>query len=230
MVFIANALVRTRGDIARGRPPSSPSPFASSHSTAPTPSVPDAAELHTLYLDEVYRYVARRMARREDAEDITAEVFAAAFEALPRFRGDVAPRLWLLGIARRKIADSLRRSGRRLETSWDTLAGDDTLPVTPPHTTTAHLPDPAHALARSEAKRAMRDVLAGLKEEQREALLLKYVEELSVEEVAVVMGRSKAAVNSLLQRARATAFRQGQAYFLPFLSDSSTTPESEVNR
>ncbi len=65
---------------------------------------PTAAQLHQLYLDEVFRYVSRRLPRREDAEDVTAETFAAAFMALPKFRGEVEARLWLLGIARRKIA------------------------------------------------------------------------------------------------------------------------------
>jgi DNA-directed RNA polymerase specialized sigma24 family protein len=53
--------------------------------------------------------VSRRVPGQEEAEDITAEVFAAAFVGLPRFRGHCPPYLWLLGIARRKIADALRR-------------------------------------------------------------------------------------------------------------------------
>ena len=47
----------------------------------------------------------------------TAEVFAAAFMSLGRFRGQCSPQAWLFGIARRKIADSLRRSVRRREIS-----------------------------------------------------------------------------------------------------------------
>src|SRR5687767_10815197 len=76
----------------------------------------EAAALHARYLDDVYRYVARRVAQREEAEDITAETFAAAFESLPKFRGQCEPRLWLFGIARRKIADAFRRRNRRPET------------------------------------------------------------------------------------------------------------------
>jgi hypothetical protein len=41
-----------------------------------------AAGLHERYLNEVFRYVLRRVPQREEAEDITAQVFAAAFEAL----------------------------------------------------------------------------------------------------------------------------------------------------
>ena len=172
----------------------------------------EAAALHARYLDDVYRYVARRVPQREEAEDITAETFAAAFEALPKFRGQCEPRLWLLGIARRKIADAFRRCKRRPETLASEIddQADRVLPVQ-----RAGVGDePAAAFNQTEANRKIRELMAGLKEEQREALLLKYVEGLSINEMAIVMGRSSAAVNSLLQRARAAVFQQGQEYFL----------------
>jgi RNA polymerase sigma-70 factor (ECF subfamily) len=168
-----------------------------------------AAQLHARHLEDVYRYVARRIKGREDAEDITAEVFAAAFEALPRFRGDVEPRLWLLGIARRKVVDWLRKSGTRRELAWEDSGLEEALEAA-----TSRSAEPSQALVLQERRKAMHDLLSQLKDEQREALLLKYVEELSVDEIAVVMGRSKAAANSLLQRSRATAFKQGRRYFL----------------
>src|SRR5436190_23777998 len=62
-----------------------------------------AAELYERHLEDVFRYVLHRVRRPEEAEDITADVFAAAFTGLSRFRGHCAPRLWLLSIARRKV-------------------------------------------------------------------------------------------------------------------------------
>ncbi len=59
-----------------------------------------AGVLHERYLQDVLRYVLRRVPQREEAEDIIAQVFAAAFASLPRFRGQCALYLWLLGIAR----------------------------------------------------------------------------------------------------------------------------------
>lgn len=171
---------------------------------------PDAAQLPALYLDEVFRYASRRLERREDAEDVCAETFAAAFEQLPRFRGEVEVRLWLLGIARRKVADALRRHARRREVAWP-----DEFETADP----GHNERPARAALREESRSKMRQLLAQLKDEQREVLLLKYVEELSVEEIALVIGRSKGATNSLLQRARARVFQSGQAYFLDFQSE-----------
>jgi RNA polymerase sigma-70 factor, ECF subfamily len=58
------------------------------------------------------------------------------------------------------------------------------------------------------------EVLASLRPEQREVLQLKYMEELSLKEIGQVLGKSEAAVSSLLQRARAAALRAGRDYFL----------------
>src|SRR5437879_11492919 len=100
-------------------------PLSKSHSTGALMGALDrmnraeettAAGLHERYLDDVFRYVLRRVSRREEAEDITAEVFAAAAAGLPRFRGHCPPHLWLLGIARRQIAGALRRRATRRET------------------------------------------------------------------------------------------------------------------
>ena len=181
----------------------------------------DAALFHERHLDDVFRYVSRRLARREDAEDVCAEVFAAAFETLPRFRGDVEPKLWLLGIARRKVADALRRQTLRREVE---LPPDFDLADASCHS------HPPRAALQAETRQKLRDLLANLKDEQREVLLLKYVEELSVEEIAVVMNRSHGAANSLLQRARAAAFKGGRDYFLDFETptQNSQDPKNEV--
>ena len=173
-----------------------------------------AAALQERYLDDIFRYVARRVARREDAEDITAECFAAAFAALPGFRGQCDVRLWLLGIARRKVADALRRTARRrevLDSEADAL-----------HHCPSENGSPEAALAAQESARELRRMIRSLKEPQREALLLHYVEGLPQSEVAVVMGRSPAAINSLLQRARAALLRAGRGYFLDDSDDEAS--------
>jgi DNA-directed RNA polymerase specialized sigma24 family protein len=56
----------------------------------------DADQLQQLYLTDVSRYVRRRIDNVEEAEDITADVFVAAFAALPRFRYECEPRIWFL--------------------------------------------------------------------------------------------------------------------------------------
>ena len=70
--------------------------------------------LHQRYLADVYTTVARRVTDRQEAEDITAEVFIAAFVALAKQKHLRHPYPWLLGIARHKIADSHRHSAPKL--------------------------------------------------------------------------------------------------------------------
>jgi RNA polymerase sigma-70 factor, ECF subfamily len=172
-----------------------------------------AETLYAQYLDVVYRYVARRVHPPEEAEDITAEVFAAAIQMLPRFRGECRPETWLLGIANRKVADTLRRRQRRRETLTTDLghATQDTTALL--DALLAPTASPEVQTLRAEAQQLVRALVNGLKSEQREALLLQYVEELSVAEIAIVMRKSPAAVNSLLQRARQAISRQARGYF-----------------
>ena len=173
-----------------------------------------AALLHERYLDAVFGYVSRRVAGRAEAEDVTAEVFAAAFTGLAHFHGEV-PLAWLLGIARRKVADSLRRSGSRKETLASELTGGAAVADRwmQPETLPQH--SPQQIAQQQEAHRHIRALVDSLRPDQREALLLQYVEELSIAEIGIVMRRSPHAVNSLLQRARANIFRAGRGYFLP---------------
>jgi RNA polymerase sigma-70 factor (ECF subfamily) len=172
-----------------------------------------AAALHERYLDDVYRYVLRRVPSVPDAEDITADVFAAAAVGLRGLRRHGAPYLWLLGIARRKIVDFRRRQERRPETLASELI--DVRPEADPiWETLVAIEGPEQALVRAEARGVVRSLIAGLKAEQREAVLLHYMEDLSVAESAAVMGRTRLSVQGLLQRARQAIYRHGQAYFL----------------
>ena len=142
----------------------------------------DPANLQRLYLDDVWRFVSSRLDRQEDAEDVTMEVMAAAFE---RVRNDTVVadyRLWLLTIAKNKVADALRRRYRRKETA---LVDSDQ-------------PDGADHLRRF----TVNSILDKLPEDHSQALVLKYVNGLSTEEIAAVLGKSPEAANSLLQRAR----------------------------
>ena len=159
---------------------------------------PSQELLESLCRRDIYRYALRRLDNPQDAEDAAGEVFVAALESRPP-RG-VEPRLWLLGIARRKVADQLRRRMRRPETGLSD----------------AHLastPGPEDDALQAEANRRMRQLVLALPDAQREALLLQAADGLAIAEIAAVMGRSPSSVNSLLGRARETLRRTGASYF-----------------
>ena len=173
----------------------------------------DIASLHDRYLRSVFTYVSSHVPDRSEAEDITAEVFAAALAALPRFRGDSGHYAWLLGIARRKIVDATRRRRHRPELLDTDLTEDERESLgLLLATDIGELPE--EVVQHEEARQEMRKLLAALPEAQRETLLLQVVHDLSIREIAQVIGRSEAAANSLLQRARAAIYRHGRSYFL----------------
>lgn len=206
-------------------------PADKSHADAALVTSPllTAALLYERYLESVFGYVTRRVSPHQEAEDITAEVFAAAFAGLPGFRGDL-PLAWLLGIARRKIADGIRRRGKRRETLASELAATSEAANALLEKLGASAPNQEQMLQQQEARQHIRALMDALHPDQREALLLQYVEELSIAEIATVMQRSPHAINSLLQRARANIFRQGRAYFLPDAPpDAQTDTKGTVN-
>ena len=139
--------------------------------------------LQSEYYDLVFTYFSRRVSPREEAEDLTAATFLAAFEQLKRFRRSEPP-LLLFGIARRKLADSFRRNRNHL--SLDMVAD---------------APDPC-AHADQELARELRRAVQELPGHWREPLLLQYLEDLSVRQISQVLGKSEKAVKACLQRAR----------------------------
>lgn len=159
------------------------------------------AVLHERYLDRVFGYVVRRVPQREDAEDITCEVFAAAVQSLPTFRGESSLFGWLIGIARRKIADHLRHTRQRQEIREADLPPDQPSPFVEVDWTEDL---PGDFLQREEVARAVRRAVAQLPDAQREVLLMRHVEGLSIHEVSHALGRSEDSVKALLRRAKAT--------------------------
>jgi len=155
-----------------------------------------AHDLQARYLDEVLRYVSSFVRPVADAEDVAMEVFQAAFLGLHKLKRSDDPRVWLLGIARRKVASTLRLKYRRAEVP---LATADT----------GSLKD-QESMDRTLL---VRELLGQLRQDQREALVLKYANGLSTREVAEVLGRSEAAANSLLQRAREAFTSNGSHLF-----------------
>ena len=164
----------------------------SKHSEKVTPK-----DLHEQYLGDVLRFVSSFVKPLADAEDVTMEVFHAAFEGIHKLKQIDDPKIWLLGIARRKVSDTLRRRDRRVETS---IQDASDLPCVG---------------SFDQVTLAMvNHTLLLLPEDQREAIVLKYAIGLTTMEIAQLMHRSEPATNSLLQRARASFYCHGASLFL----------------
>lgn len=172
--------------------------------------------LKHLTLDRVFGYLIRRVARREDAEDLTAETFVAAYGAIGAFRGDASITTWLIAIARRKLLDHMRRRRRHPEVLATEIAGLEEGESRDAGLIRLHGPDarsgseqtPERELEQRETIARVRRLVLALPEAQREALWLRCFDQLSIEEVAAVLGRSPSAVKALLHRAKSTLLQQ----------------------
>jgi RNA polymerase sigma-70 factor, ECF subfamily len=139
---------------------------------------------------EVWRFVAHRVGR-DDADDVTQDVFVRAWRSVPAFRHDASARTWLLAIARRACVDSLRRRGRRTRlgarlTTEPVLGAD---------------PD------RAEVN-ALESVVAGLSADRRDAFVLTQLLGCSYEEAATVCDVAVGTIRSRVARARADLVEQ----------------------
>ncbi|MGO9204735.1 MAG: RNA polymerase sigma factor [Candidatus Limnocylindrales bacterium] len=151
--------------------------------------------LYRRYVAQVYSFAVYQLADHHAAEDLTEQVFQQALAAQPRCRevpratGTSSFRSWLFQIARH-LASNERRASRR----HPTAPLDAALDVSGPD-------DPAAAAARrDEATRAWRAV-DSLPADRRTAVILRFVDEMSISEIAGVLGRSEGAVRVLLHRA-----------------------------
>jgi RNA polymerase sigma-70 factor, ECF subfamily len=149
-------------------------------------------ELYDRALPEVYGYLVRRCGSDAVAEDLTAEVFLAGVAALQRGTLERPTVAWLVTVARHKLVDHWRRTGREqrgLALAVSRQPSDDGSWVD-------HLEE-GPALS----------ALARLGAHHRSALTLRYLDGLPVPEVAEHLGRTVHATEALLVRAR-LAFRR----------------------
>jgi len=142
-------------------------------------------------LPRVYGYFLHRCGGSVPlAEDLTQETFLAALAELKKGRRVEAPIRWIYGIARHKLLDHYRRLGRV-----------EHAPVLDPGADLGEIAlDDNAAEARERAVAALAVVAAS----QRAVLVLCYLEGFSVQEIASALGKSTAAVHSLLERGRAS--------------------------
>ena len=166
-------------------------------SSSPIPAPTGLLDLYDVALPQVYGYLVARCGSAALAEDLTAETFLAAVDALRRGTVDDLSVGWLIGVARHKLVDHWRRLARE-ERSLHAVAGEPTVD------------DPWDEHLDVLRARAVLDQLAP---QHRAALTLRYLDGLTVPQVAACLRRSLHATEALLVRARAafrTAYESGE--------------------
>ena len=146
----------------------------------------DAAhEFFDRYAARIRRFIANSLgAATDEADDILQETFIALPDALPFFRGDSSLFTFACAIAHRKVLSLIRTNARRARLMRSA-------PIT------------EHASPHNGgADREFNSALSQLRPDYREVLILKYVEEIGVSEIARILRLGEHAVESRLARAR----------------------------
>lgn len=150
-------------------------------------------ELVRRYRNDVFALSYHYLRNREEAWDISQEVFIKVHKALKTFRGEASFKTWLLRITANRCKDFFKK--RRLKTvAFDEAIGTDgPVPISP---------GPEKALANQELGQSIQAAVDDLSEKHRTAFVLREYEGLSYEEMAEVMGCSLGTVMSRLHHAR----------------------------
>lgn len=153
------------------------------------------AEIYERFYQGIFNYVFYRVIDEPLAEDLTAEVFVKALEAIDTytFRG-VPFSAWLYRIANNLVTDHFRRKPR-----------NNHLPLE--ETQVADDESPTDLMERGFTQRELQSALALLTDEQQQVVILKFVDGMSNVEVASVLGKTEGAIKSLQHRALASLGR-----------------------
>jgi RNA polymerase sigma-70 factor (ECF subfamily) len=148
------------------------------------------AELYDEHLNGIFRYVLYKVGDQTLAEDLTADVFAKAWEGIGKYQWRETPfEHWLIRIARNLVIDYWR-AHRRPTSSIDGL--DNTASSDPP---------PEETVARDVEIEGLAKGLTALADDQRDVLVLRFIEGYSHAEVAAALGKSEVAVRQIQVRA-----------------------------
>lgn len=150
---------------------------------------PDAfGLLYDQYVDRVYRFIYYRVSDVPLAEDLTSRVFLRAWEHLPNYRDrGLSFGSWLFSIARNSVIDHYRTA--RPEQALEAAGAVPDQGA-----------DPEEALSASLQSDRLAEALQQLTDEQREVLVLKFIEGYSTEEVARLMDKQPGAIRALQMR------------------------------
>jgi RNA polymerase sigma-70 factor (ECF subfamily) len=156
---------------------------------------PAIGELYRSHVDVIYRYIWARVRDDSVTEDLTAQVFLKALEGLPTYKPTGKPFLaWLYRIAYARIVDHWRKQERRVEVPLeDTLASRE--------------PRPEELLEVEANWVAAIDLLAQLTDDQQDVVILRFIGEMSLADVAETLGKTVGATKAIQYRALASLAR-----------------------
>ena len=168
--------------------------------------------LVTKYQTLVFRTAMGFVHNKEDAEDLTQDVFISAFKSLESFQANSAFSTWLYRITVNSCINHLKRNKQRI---FMQQAGEFVLHL---FNTASEDKNPHQQMEDSEQQTSIRRAIDSLTEKQRTAFVLSKYDDLSQKEIAEIMQCSEGSVEQHLQRAKTN------------LQKKTSTPSRKINR
>lgn len=150
--------------------------------------------LYEKHAKRVYNLALQYVQNAHDAEEITQDVFLAAYRSLDKFRNESSHNTWLYRITINKSLDFLKAKRRKKRFFWFTseLTENDSI----------EFEHPGVLIENKEETAFIFSCINELPDNQKTALILNKIEQLSLAEIAGIMELSPKAVESLVQRAK----------------------------
>jgi RNA polymerase sigma-70 factor (ECF subfamily) len=161
----------------------------------------DFLEIYEAYFQRIYNYAYYRTRNQNDAEEITSQTFLAALENIQSFEyRNIPVAVWLYKIASNALADLYRKKGRTVELTEGYASKD--IGCQPEQV----------VMGRSEKEQLVQQ-LNYLPPYQQQALILRYIQDLSLKEIAQIMDKTEGAVKQLLHRGL-TCLRERMVHYV----------------
>jgi len=159
-------------------------------------------ELVEAHRDRVFNITYRMLGNRAEAEDVAQEVFIAVFKTIDTFREESKFSTWLYRVTVNHCKNRIKYLARRHDRDRDEL--DEMSPGANAATNgaPARAPQPDRALEGAQMEQLLQDAIANLDDDHRVVVVLRDVEDLSIEEICEITGLPDGTVKSRLHRAR----------------------------
>lgn len=169
-------------------------------------------ELLDLYRDRVFNVTFRMLGDRAEAEDIAQEVFIAVFKTIDTFREESKFSTWLYRVAVNHSKNRIKYLSRRNDRNRTEIDDNTTDAEEGSIAAAARPARPDRALQGAQMEQVLQAAISTLDEEHRVLVVLRDVEELSIEEICEITGLPDGTVKSRLHRARAALRKKLQRH------------------
>jgi RNA polymerase sigma-70 factor, ECF subfamily len=169
-------------------------------------------ELVTEHRDRVFNITYRMLGNRHEAEDVAQEVFITVFKHIDSFREDSKLSTWLYRVAVNHCKNRIKYLARRHDRDRDELDETKTSTGSNGAIGQAMPSSPDRALAGAQMETVLAEAINSLEQEHRLVIILRDIEDLSIEEICAITEMPDGTVKSRLHRARAALRKKLQRH------------------